>query len=403
MIFGMDSTLYVKLSALMFLEYAIWGAWYPVLAARLLGPLKFSGKQTGWIYAALPLACIFMPLVAGQLADKRFNTEYILAAAHLAGIALLFLAAWMRKFKLLFLVIFLYSLCYAATLPLVNSLMFHHLAKNKIDANATSPYIFMWAPIAWALAGYFLTCWRWVFKSGERGRDCLILAAALSVAMVVVAGGFLPATPPSGATGEGSSLAKAFEMLKDSSFLIFMIISIVAAGMMQFYFLGTARFMQDNGIASKNVPAAMAIAQAAQAAATLFLLGLLVSRLHYKWTLTVGAASWFVLYFLYVAPRPAWVIVIAQAFHGLAYVFFIIAGQMFVGKVAPPDIVASTQAMIFMAQSGVGLFLGTQFAGIVMDLCRAGDRFRWRRLWMVPGLIMAGCVAALVLLFRSTI
>jgi uncharacterized iron-regulated membrane protein len=97
------------------------------------------------------------------------------------------------------------------------------------------------------------------------------------------------------------------------------------------------------------------------------------------------------------------VIVIAQAFHGLAYVFFIIAGQMFVGKVAPPDIVASTQAMIFMAQSGVGLFLGTQFAGIVMDLCRAGDRFRWRRLWMVPGLIMAGCVAALVLLFRSTI
>ena len=45
-------------------KYAIWGAWYPVLAARLLGPLKFNGKQTGWIYATVPLGCIFMPLVA---------------------------------------------------------------------------------------------------------------------------------------------------------------------------------------------------------------------------------------------------------------------------------------------------------------------------------------------------
>ena len=102
----------------MFLEYAIWGAWYPVLAARLLGPLKFSGKQTGWIYAALPLACIFMPLLAGQLADKSVNTEMILLLAHLAGFLLLFVAASKKDFKSLFTVIFLYSLCYAATLPL---------------------------------------------------------------------------------------------------------------------------------------------------------------------------------------------------------------------------------------------------------------------------------------------
>ena len=60
--FGMDLGLYLKLSAMMFLEFAVWGAWYPVLATRLLGPLKFSGKQTGWIYATMPLGCIFMPL-----------------------------------------------------------------------------------------------------------------------------------------------------------------------------------------------------------------------------------------------------------------------------------------------------------------------------------------------------
>jgi hypothetical protein len=36
----MSTTLYLQLSALMFLEYAVWGAWLPVLAARLLGPLR---------------------------------------------------------------------------------------------------------------------------------------------------------------------------------------------------------------------------------------------------------------------------------------------------------------------------------------------------------------------------
>jgi len=155
MTFGMDSVLYWKLSALMFLEFAVWGAWYPVLAARLLGPLKFSGKQTGWVYAALPLACIFMPLLAGNLADKHINTEFILAAAHLVGVLLLFIAGWRRDFKSLFTVILLYSLCYAATLPLVNSLMFYHLAKNDVDA-AQSSFIFMWAPIAWAGSGRLL-------------------------------------------------------------------------------------------------------------------------------------------------------------------------------------------------------------------------------------------------------
>ncbi len=396
MTFGMDTGLYVKLSALMFLEFAVWGAWYPVLAARLLGPLKFSGKQTGWVYAALPLASIFMPLVAGQMADKYFHTEYILAGTHLIGMVLLFVAGWRKDFKSLFTVILLYSLCYAATLPLVNALMFYHLAKNGVDT-AQSAYIFMWAPIAWALAGYFLTGWRWVFKTGEQGRDCLVLAAVLSVVMAVVCGGFLPNTPPE-STG-GNPIQNALGMLGVPSFLIFVLVSIAAAGMMQFYFLGTAQYMQDNGIAPKNVPAAMAIAQAVQAAATLFLLGWVVTHIGHKWALTLGAASWLTLFALYVMPKPPGVIVAAQAFHGLAYVFFIITGQMFAEAVAPKGAGGSMQALIFTAQSGLGLFLGTQLAGVVMDKASVEGKFQWRKVFSVPLGILVVCVLVLALLF----
>ena len=89
----MSTQLYLSLSIMMFLEYAIWGAWAPVLAARLLGPLKFSGKQTGWIYGTLFLAFIVSPLIAGQLVDRWIATQWVLAGAQLIGGGLLFVAA----------------------------------------------------------------------------------------------------------------------------------------------------------------------------------------------------------------------------------------------------------------------------------------------------------------------
>jgi predicted MFS family arabinose efflux permease len=279
--------------------------------------------------------------------------------------------------------------------------MFYHLAKNDVEIGKYSPYIFMWAPIAWALAGYFLSGWRWIFKTGEEGRDCLVLAAVLSVVMAVICGALMPNTPPEN-TG-GTPIQDALGMLRIPSFLIFFLISMAAAGMMQFYFLGTAQFMQDNGIPPKNVPASMAIAQAVQALATLFLLGKLVGGAGYKWTLVLGTTSWLILYIIYVAPRPRWAIAASQGFHGLAYAFFIIAGQMFAGSVAPEGAGGSMQALIFTAQSGIGLFLGTQLAGVVMDKCRVEGQFQWQKVWMVPGALMLVCVLALLLFFRGAV
>jgi nucleoside transporter len=377
----------------MALEYAVWGAWMPVLAARLLGPLKFSGKQTGWIYATLPLACIVSPLISGQLADRWLNAEWILAGAHLIGAVLLLIAALQTRFVALFVVMFLYSVFYAATLPLVNAALF----ANVTDA-AWQSRVFMWAPIAWAIAGYFLTGWRWTFKTAEKGRDCLFLAAALSVIMAACCLG-LPATPPAG-VGE-APIFKAMTMLQNTNFLVFMVVSLVAGGLMQFYFLGSARFMMDTGIPGKNVPAAMAIAQVVQAVATYYLLNKFISSFGFKWTLTIGAASWFLLYLVYVISKPRALIVLSQSLHGLAYVLFIIAGQIFANVASPPEIRSSVQALVFAATTGVGLFLGTQFAGVMMDIFRKEDRFNWRAIFTVPAVIMLVSIVALVVLFKG--
>ena len=390
----MEWKLYFALSFVMFMEYAIWGAWMPVLAARLLGPLKMTGKQTGWIYATLPLACIVSPLLAGLLSDKYLNTEWILGGAHLIGAVLLFLAARSTKFKSLFPVMLAYCFFYAGTLPLVNAVLFANVSEV-----ADQSKVFLWAPVAWALIGYFLTGWRWKFKTGEKGSDCLYLAAVLSIVMGIGCFLLLPAMQPSG-TSE-IPILKAMGLLKGGNFLIFIIVSMIFFGLMQFYFLGTAPFMQDMGIPARNVPASMAIAQAVQAIATFFLMALFIDKLGPKWTLTVGATFWLLLYIVYIKEKPRWLIVVCQSFHGMAYVLFVIVGQIFANLQATEDIQSSTQAMLFAATTGIGLFLGTQFAGFIMDMYRKEGKFQWRKIFFVPAAIALGCILVFILFLRA--
>ena len=255
---------YISLSLVMFFEYAVWGAWAPVLAARLLGPLKMTGKQTGWIYTTLPIACIISPLIAGQLADRYLNLEWILAGAHLIAAILMFVAMRQKKFAGLFAAMLGWSLCYAATMPLVNSVLFRYVSDGAIQGK-----VFIWAPVAWALVGYSLSGFRMLRKAESDGTDAMIFSAVLGLVMVACCL-MLPTTPPK----SEKSLIDALSMLRQGDFLVFIVASLCVAGTMQFYFLGSGQYMMDRGISGKAVPGAMAMAQAAQAVATWYCAGL---------------------------------------------------------------------------------------------------------------------------------
>ncbi|MFQ5809395.1 MAG: MFS transporter [Armatimonadota bacterium] len=69
----------------MFLQYAIWGAWAPVLSPYLINDVGFSGGQVGWIYALLPLATIISPFVGGQVANRCFSSERVIGFLAFTG------------------------------------------------------------------------------------------------------------------------------------------------------------------------------------------------------------------------------------------------------------------------------------------------------------------------------
>jgi predicted MFS family arabinose efflux permease len=254
--------------------------------------------------------------------------------------------------------------------------------------------VFLWAPVAWALIGYFLTGFRQLRKASGDGADCLYLAALLSLVMVVVCLFQIPTAPAS----VGNPMLDALAMLKNVNYLTFMLIQLVVCGMMQFYFLGSGQFLQDRGVNGKNISAVMGIAQAVQALATYFLLDRLIAGAGFQWTFIIGASSWTLLFLVYIASKPTLPIILFQAFHGLAYVFFVIAGQKFVGAVAPEAIGASAQSLIFIATNGIGLFLGTQLAGMVMEKNSIGGKFQWPKIWAVPlAITLVGAIAFAVL------
>ncbi|MDP6480225.1 MAG: MFS transporter, partial [Phycisphaerales bacterium] len=86
---------------MMFLQYAIWGSWAPVLSAYLLDDLQFTGLQVGIIYAALPLATIVSPIVGGQVADRWFASEKVIAFLQFTGGAVLVLMSQLTDYQLI--------------------------------------------------------------------------------------------------------------------------------------------------------------------------------------------------------------------------------------------------------------------------------------------------------------
>jgi len=121
----------------------------------------------------------------------------------------------------------------------------------------------------------------------------------------------------------------------------------------------------------------------------------------YQWTLVLGSACWLVLYIVYVMTTAKPALVIVQMFHGMAYVFFMIGGQFYCNAVAAPEIQSTVQALIFAATTGVGLFLGTQLAGIVMDKFSVAGKFQWKKIWMVPLAIVAIGTIVLAVAFHD--
>ena len=248
----MTLRLRTQLSVMMFLQYAIWGAWLPLLLSYLSSaPRKFDGGQIGDIFAVGALGAIIAPFLAGQLADRYFSTEKFLGISHLIGGVLIWMLALIDSFLGGFLIFsFVYSLVYSPTLSLTNSLAFHHLPDRDRDFGQVR----VWGTIGRIAVGIAVAQWllhRYT-PPGASESDMLLHQAAgmadafrLSGILGIAMGLFcfaLPHTPPSKGKNKNASLEVLAEIRKNPLLTLF-VLAVPISCIHQFYFFHTATFL----------------------------------------------------------------------------------------------------------------------------------------------------------------
>lgn len=400
----------IRLGAMMFLQYAIWGSWATGLSAYLQNNLGFSGWELGLIFSLLPLATIISPFIGGQFADRWFPTQKVIAVLQLLGGAILILIANVTAFVPMMWLMLLYSLVYAPTLALTNSIAFINLQDSEKDFGK----IRVWGTIGWIAAGLALTGWRLLAKSPDdiamKG-DMLILAGVFSIIMGVLSFG-LPKTPPKKEGAKPWAFLEAFKMFKNRNFLVFALISFVVATELQFYYVLTSPFLTSAaiGVSQKSVTAVMTIGQFAEIFVMAFMLSWALRKFGTGKTMTLGILAWPLRYIIFVIGGPSWLVIASLALHGFCYVFFFTAAYIYVDNVAPKDIRASAQSLIAVIILGLGNFVGSLFCGwiqklfTVESLDAAGQvvkTINWRGTFLVPTALTLICLVVFLAFFRD--
>lgn len=417
----MTRSVHGRLALMMFLQYAVWGFWLPVLARYLQalpadGGLGFTPGQVGWILGlAGSIGAVTAPFVAGQFADRYFSTERFLAVLLLLGGVVKIITAYQTSFSSWLLLSVLYSVIYTPTLALTNSLAFVHLD----EPGRQFPFVRVWGTIGWIAASWLFPL-VWLLTdvrlaalppfyagaevAGATGRlvDALIFSGVTSIGYAGIAL-FLPHTPPRREATERLAFAKAFRLFRHRSFAVLVAASLPISVIHQIYFMQTAPFFSDVlGLRDSQIGPAMTIGQFAEIA-VMAGVGLLLARLGVRWVVTVGALAYFLRYAIFSATElPVGVIVGSQALHGFCYACFFAVAYIYVDRLAEPDVRHSAQTVFGIIILGVGPVLAAPFLGILADLFATADgTLDYAALWRTLALIGLATAVGFAAFFRD--
>jgi nucleoside transporter len=391
----MNPSIRFKLSALMFLQYFVWGAWSVTMGTWLGETLHFSGGQIGLAAGTTALAAMISPFFVGMVADRFFATEKILAALHVVGGAVLFYASTQTSFGAFYVVLLVYALCYMPTLALSNSISFRQMA----DPSRDFPSVRVLGTIGWIVAGLFI---------GTLRLEATAVPMRIAAGASVLLGAFslaLPHTPPArrGRVTIREVLGlDALKLLGERSFAIFVLGSFLICIPLQFYYAFANPFLNEIGVT--NAAGKMTLGQMSE---IFFMLVMpwFFRRLGVKWMLLVGMAAWATRYLLFAYGNNGalvWMLYAGILVHGVCYDFFFVTGQIYVDQKAPTDLRAAAQGLIAFVTLGVGMFIGSYLSGMVVDSYATGTGHAWDRIWIVPAAAAAGVLVLFALFFRTT-
>ena len=290
----MKASIRFQLSAMMFLEFFVWGSWFVTMGTYLGQTLGTDAEAVGTAYMTQAWGAIVAPFVVGLIADRYFAAQRLMGVIHLAGAVLMYGIGNAGDFAGFYPLLLLYMILYMPTLALANSVAFNQMK----DPSQQFARIRLWGTIGWIAAGMLIGyVLRW--EARELLSYTFILASASSLALGIFSF-TLPHTPP-GAKGSKITLGEvvgleALRLLKGKNYLIFFISSILICIPLAFYYSFANPFLNEIGM--EDAAGNMSFGQISEVLFML-LLPVFLNRFGLKWTLIAGMLAWGVRYTLF--------------------------------------------------------------------------------------------------------
>jgi nucleoside transporter len=398
----MNRFLKTRLGLMMFLQYVIWGAWYVTITTYLTTTLNFSATAAGAVFGTTAVASLVSPFFVGLVADRFFATERVMATLYIIGAVLMYFLTQVQSFGAVYGLVLAFCLCYFPTIALTNAITMQQVA----DPGQDFPVIRVMGTLGWIainnVVGYLRI---------EAAATQFLLASVACVVMAVYSLVALPHTPPRGrgqkVTARQVLGLDALAMLKDRSYLVFVIASFLACIPLTFYYSFTNAYLNDIGV--ENAAGKMTLGQVSEVG--LMLLMPLVFRLwSVRGILLAGMLAWAVRYVLLAYGNPdtgMWMFYVAILLHGICYDFFFVTGQLYTDQEAPAHLRSTAQGFITFVTYGAGMLVGSLLSGTALDyFSTVGPNEAvvrdWTGFWLSSALMSFVILLLILLFFRSS-
>ena len=394
----------VRLTAMNFLEFAVWGA-YLTSMGRYLGEIGL-GANIGFFYSIQGIVSLFMPAIIGIVADRWVQAQKMLGYCHLMAGGLMIALAWycMTNAQAIdtSVVFSLYSLSvafYMPTLALSNSVAFNALQKAGMDMVKDFPPIRVFGTVGFIIAMWFVD-----IMDFEASQMQFMTSGVLGIILFLYCFTLPKCEVSSGKEKNSFAEAfglKAFSLFKQKKMALFFLFSMMLGVSLQITngfanpfiasFASMPEYADTFGVRHTNI--LLSLSQISEACCIL-LIPFFMKRFGIKNVMLIAMMAWVLRFGLFALGNPGdgvWMFVLSMLVYGVAFDFFNISGAFFVDMNTDTNIRSSAQGLFMLVTNGIGATIGTLAAQWVVNQYTTTESFGdnsfivgdWSTCWFV--------------------
>ncbi len=384
----------LRLIIMNFLQFFIWGAWLVTIANYWFETKGWGSTEFGAVFSTLGISSLFMPTLAGIIADRWMNAEKLFSILHILGGVSIFYFSQIEDPTLAFWVMLVSMCCYMPTIALSNSIAYNALQKGGFDVIKDFPPIRVWGTI-----GFIAAMWT-TNLTGSKANEFQFYISAVAAILLGIYSLTLPKCPPAKQTANDASFVEvlgldAFKLFKNPKLALFFLFSMLLGAALQLTNMYGDTFLDDfkkipEYVDSFVVKYSTIILSISQISETLFILAIpfFLKKFGIKKVMLISMFAWVARFGLFAYGDPAgglWMIILSCIIYGMAFDFFNISGSLFIETVTAPKIRSSAQGLFMMMTNGFGAILGSAISGYMIALFFtdpvSGDKV-WRPIWL---------------------